>query len=209
MARRVAVTLLRHGLTLENQQKKYIGFSDPLLCEEGRNELRELHEKAGFLPSEAILSSDRNRCVETAEILFPGQRIIASPALRELHFGEWENKTYAELCHDLHYRAWIDDPSGTCPPGGEHFHEFEKRLLTAWQEEIWPMAEQNGHVTVVTHGGPIRFYLSVFASEPKEMWEWHIPHGKGYALDWNENTGRFDGKCTLLQEAPSMVKPSG
>ncbi|SCC12041.1 alpha-ribazole phosphatase [Fictibacillus enclensis] len=209
MARRVAVTLLRHGLTLENQQKKYIGYSDPLLCEEGRNELREMQEKESFLPSDVVLSSDRKRCLETAEILFPGQQIITSPALQEIHFGEWENQTYKELCHDRHYREWIDDPFGTCPPGGEHFHEFEKRLLSVWEEEIWPLAEQNGHVTVVTHGGPVRLYLSMFAPEPKEMWEWSVSHGRGYTLVWKENKGRLNALCTLLQEAPSTVKPSG
>ncbi len=38
----LVITCIRHGMTLENQQKKYIGWSDPPLSIEGKNELKEL-----------------------------------------------------------------------------------------------------------------------------------------------------------------------
>ncbi|MCQ6264265.1 histidine phosphatase family protein [Fictibacillus sp. WQ 8-8] len=209
MVRRLAVTLLRHGLTEENKQKQYIGYCDPPLCEEGRIELYRLHRNKGYPEPGAILASDRMRCVETAEVLFPESKVQISPALREMHFGEWERKTYGDLCGIQRYRDWIDDPIGVCPPGGESYQDFENRVRGAWHREIWPSAEESGHVIVVTHGGPIRYLLSEFAPERREMWAWPVSHGKGYTLYWNETKGRLKKRCTLLQEAPFTEKPNG
>ncbi|MGG1574751.1 histidine phosphatase family protein [Fictibacillus sp. NRS-1165] len=208
MVRRLAVTLLRHGLTEENKQNKYIGHCDPPLCEEGRKELYILHRDETF-PEGAILASDRKRCMETAEILFPESKVKVSPALREMHFGEWERKTYDDLCGIQRYRDWIDDPFGVSPPGGESYQDFADRLHGAWHREVWPAAKDSGHVIVVTHGGPIRYLLSEFAPERKEMWSWPVSHGKGYTLYWNGAEGRLKDRCILLQEAPFTVKPNG
>lgn len=209
MVRRVAVTFLRHGLTEENKQKKYIGYSNPSLCEEGRSELEEIHNNLEFPGFNTILTSDRKRCLETAEILFPKRPVESSSLLREMHFGEWEGKTYDDLCHIQRYRNWIDDPANTSPPGGEIYQDFEKRLLNAWSSLIWSKATEKGHVAVVTHGGPIRFYLSQFAPSQKEEWAWQTSHGQGYTLYWDKTEGRLDKRCTLLQVAPFMEKQNG
>ncbi len=88
----LVITCIRHGMTLENQQKKYIGWSDPPLSIEGKNELKELS-----LEPELVISSDLKRALETSSIVFPKSQVIKRESWRELHFGDWEEKTYEEL----------------------------------------------------------------------------------------------------------------
>jgi alpha-ribazole phosphatase len=208
MVHRVAVTLIRHGLTKANQEKRYIGFSDPSLCGEGIKDLQELKQNAGYPKPDYILSSDRKRCAETAEILFPGVPILRVEWLREIHFGEWESKTYADLCQNLHYRNWVDDPRNFCPPDGEKLADFEKRVWSGWRHEVLPVLEDGNqkHVVILSHGGPIRFLLSQLAPEKHDFWEWSTGHGHGYTLIWE---GGITGRCTLLREAPLTAKQNG
>ena len=208
MVRRMAVTLIRHGLTKANQEKRYIGFSDHSLCDEGINELQALKQDSIYPKPDLILSSDRRRCVETAEILFPGFLVQTCEGFREMNFGDWENKTYDDLCGNLHYRKWIDDPREVCPPNGEDLADFEKRVLSGWQNEVLPLFENNNlnHIVILAHGGPIRFLLSQLAPEKRDLWEWRTGHGQGYTLTWE---GGVAGRCTLLQAAPLTVKRNG
>ncbi|EIT87054.1 alpha-ribazole phosphatase [Fictibacillus macauensis ZFHKF-1] len=198
----LAITLLRHGLTKENQEKRYIGWSDPPLCEEGRQLLHPLTDTP-----DVIYSSPSLRAMETAAMLFPNSDVTVCEGFRELHFGEWELKTYADLCNNPHYRQWIDHPTTITPPGGESYATFTARVLHAW----FTMLEQMQHddrqqAVIVTHGGPLRLLLSHFAPQEKDMWHWSVSHGQGFTLQWQQEERRGVGRCTSLQEAPFTAK---
>ncbi|MDQ7861466.1 phosphoglycerate mutase family protein [Peribacillus frigoritolerans] len=69
MADIVAITLLRHGLTVANERKVYLGWTDSPLSTEGEKEILDL--RGSYPQYEKIFSSDLSRCVETARLLFP------------------------------------------------------------------------------------------------------------------------------------------
>src|SRR5699024_9803087 len=130
MDRHVAVTLFRHGVTEENLERKYVGWSDPPITGDAGRTLRLLRSD---IPSyDFCVSSDLTRCRQTADILFRGSQHVESEAFREMNFGQWELKTYADLCQDEAYQNWLDDPFSKRPPDGESFTDMEKRAMSGW-----------------------------------------------------------------------------
>ena len=66
-----------------------------------------------------VFVSPMLRCRQTAEILFPQIPQIEIDPWREMDFGEFEGKNYAQLNGDLRYQAWIDSGGTLAFPGGE------------------------------------------------------------------------------------------
>ncbi|MED3552454.1 histidine phosphatase family protein [Cytobacillus praedii] len=201
----VAISLFRHGLTEANKRHAYLGWTDSPLCP---------IEKAKLVcPSEQyelMFSSDLDRCLKTADILFPTCQPIQLSELREMHFGEWEGKTYADLKGDSFYQKWLDAPFTVKPPKGESFAEFSRRVESGWEKVVERIMEENTHrAAVMTHGGVIRYFLTKHAPYVKDFWEWHIPHGKGYELIWKRDGLRRGKQCILLQEVPLTASPNG
>src|SRR5699024_11343337 len=85
---------------------------------------------------DVIFSSPLIRCTETAEILFPHQEIHREPDMKEMNFGIFEGKTYEQLKAETSYTNWLSNPFSGCPPGGESFHAFTKRIGRGWREMV-------------------------------------------------------------------------
>ena len=81
-----------------------------------------------------VFVSPLRRCVETANLLYPGvpQTIIGS--FRECDFGDFENKNYAELNGRADYQAWIDSGGELPFPHGESRAQFAARCATAFEQ---------------------------------------------------------------------------
>ncbi|WP_421378638.1 histidine phosphatase family protein [Bacillus salacetis] len=214
----MAIGLYRHAVTEENLARQYVGWHDaPLVIAES---LR-LKEIAGRYPEyDLVFTSDLRRCRYTADLLFQDTPIIESPLLREIHFGEWETKTYEELQGKRVYRNWLEDQSLPIP-GGESLGVFEERL-----EQFWSNLFSDSHapevaanyihrkhkdlrIAFVTHGGVIRYFLSKWVAETKAFWEWKIPFAEGYELHWTAEEWREKSRCSSLLEVPSTESPGG
>jgi alpha-ribazole phosphatase len=211
MARRLAITFLRHGLTTENQEKRYIGWTNSLLSEEGRN---SLNEKMDDYPiPDSIICSDLMRCRETYEILYGTKRSIPvefSKSWRECSFGSWERKTHAELVDNDDYQKWLTNWNVAQIPNGESYPTFKRRILYGWQELTSQFLDKKmNHVVIITHGGPIRTVLSLFAPMEKSFWEWNVSHGEGFHLETTEQRLRGNKRCISLQAVPFKERGNG
>ncbi len=204
----ITITLLRHGVTKENLAKKYLGWSDPPITEQAYKELIILQNQLPMY--DFYMSSDLMRCKQTAEIVIPGTPGLETEHLREIHFGDWELKTYDELCHDVAYRSWIDDPFHRQPPGGESFNEFRSRVMKTWKQLREQIEKRNiKRILVVTHGGVIRLLLTELTQANRHFWEWQIPHGQGMTLTWSIKDWKEGSTCTSLQAVPLTEKSHG
>ncbi|GGJ99519.1 hypothetical protein GCM10007063_22340 [Lentibacillus kapialis] len=204
----VAVTLFRHGITQANREQTYLGWYDVPITEYAHKTLKALQSS---MPSyDYCLSSDLARCRQTVEILCPNLKHMESDAFREMHFGQWEFKTYADLCQDKTYQNWLSDPFSKRPPDGECFADMEKRVMIGWQS-LTKTIHHAGHreVLLVTHGGVIRLLLTKLADEARHFWEWQVPHGSGIRLCWTYHNWREGGRCTSLQVVPTMGNENG
>lgn len=208
MADTITITLLRHGVTKANQEKRYLGWTDlPLIPKE--MERLKLVQSFGE-QFDLCIASDLLRARQTAEMLCPTLERITLKNFREMHFGAWEMKTYEDLKGNSHYRTWIDKPESIVPPAGESFQEMKQRIDTGFQQlrdEVNKRHSRN--ILLVTHGGVIRYLLTRWTKEQKKFFAWEIIHGVGIRLSWKLYDWKDEKKCISLQEVPLTVKSNG
>ena len=200
--------LIRHGKTAGNLLGRYIGSrTDEPLCDEGREGLagKQLPEV------ERLYVSPMKRCVETAEILWPGfdrKKMQKVTDLRECDFGDFENKNYKELSGNGDYQAWIDS-NGTLPfPNGESMDAFKSRCLEAFAriveevsgaEQEWIASGKTGifRAGIVVHGGTIMAILEQYGYPKAAYFAYQVKNGCGYRLTPVEGTRLWN--CLCLQ----------
>ena len=78
------------------------------------------------------------------------------PRLREMDFGEWDGRTWAEIERDDADRlgAWMADWTATAAPGGESFADVQARV------EDWLGGVDERETVVVAHAGSVRAVLA-------------------------------------------------
>lgn len=185
--------LIRHGQTPGNKLQRYIGTTDEPLCAEGR----EFLQKLSYPMPEKLYVSPLRRCVETAEILFPGKKMNINEELAECDFGEFENKNYKELSGNDNYQKWIDS-NGTLPfPGGESREAFKRRNLIGFQKVVTQcIREKVNMAALVVHGGTIMNIMEEYADRQRSFYEWHVKNGGGYLVEldpilWEKDIRNF------------------
>ena len=141
--------LIRHGIS-ENH-RALLGSSDPPLTPEGRRQVESLADTLAAAGIEAIVSSRLQRAAETARIL--GRRLglepETDPRLNEIHHGDWDGLTWAEIerLDPVAAQAKLDDWRGVTPPGGEPFEEFRARIDAAVRELLGNPNVPTSHAT--------------------------------------------------------------
>ncbi len=117
---------VRHGPT---HAKVMVGWTDLPADLSDRAALARL---SGLLPAEGIvMSSDLIRARATADAIQGGrQRLPDDVALREIHFGTWEMRGFAEIEAESpdHIRAFWETPGDVRPPGGESWNDLCARV---------------------------------------------------------------------------------
>lgn len=176
--------LIRHGLTQGNLEGRYVGGGTDLpLCEQGRAQLQQLKEQFAYPAVEVVFTSPLLRATQTAQLLFPGARLIELQDLREMNFGAFEGRTARELATDPTFAAWMDPTKETVPPGAESRQDFARRtgglLMKLFEFQLKMHMEE---VACVTHGGVIMNMLATHALPQRRPEEWMTDPGAGYSL---------------------------
>lgn len=199
---RIKLVLIRHGITAGNKERRYIGTTDEPLTEEGKTLLYEAKEAGRYREAAIVFSSPMKRCIQTAEILYPGQSIFPVEEWREMDFGEFEGKNYTDLKGRADYQAWIDS-NGTLPfPGGESREEFCTRSMSGLSKVLDTLAEQTGGekepltAACIVHGGTIMALLSSLGIGG--YFDFQCANGEGYEVElYDKTSGKITGeiKC--------------
>jgi alpha-ribazole phosphatase len=148
--------LLRHGDT--GLHGRYIGSTDAPLTDRGREQVRKT---SGLLLGKGlnkIVCSPMLRCRQTLEQLDLPCSCQFSELLREIDFGRWEGKNFAEIVQidkEL-VDSWVREPDTFSFPGGESLEAFKKRVAI-FKSQLESMVEDN--MLVIAHGGVIRHLL--------------------------------------------------
>lgn len=175
------VYLLRHGRTLWNDQRRYLGLTDLPLTEEGRSELR-----AADFTAEIVYTSPLLRARQTARILFPNTRIETVADFREMDFGDFEGRSADQMADDPAYRAWV---AGLCEgpcPNGESRAEFCARTCRAFSDLVeGAAAEGKDRLVIVAHSGTLRAVMERFSLPAYGYFDHIPPNGGGYVLDYD------------------------
>ncbi len=155
------IYLIRHGkIQAEDEQRRYIGQFDAPLSEEGVRQAQGLQKSLGRADIRTVYCSDLSRSQQTARIIVGDKAIpvIARQDLREIHLGEWEGRTFADIvkCFPHEFRARGADIGYYRIPGGESFADCGKRVMAAFQQIQEALA---GNILIVGHAGVNRLLL--------------------------------------------------
>lgn len=193
MVQRVVVHMMRHEKTAGNMARQYVGSTDEPIVAIERQPLttRPL----------VVHGSTLQRCRQTAALYFPNATYEAHEGLCELHFGQFEMKTYDELQHRADYRAWIDNPLAVTPTDGEPFTQFVERVEAA----LAHIVNEAGSYVFVVHGGVIRYMQQ--RAHVASFQQATATHGTIYTFTWDSLAQLKEGHaCTSYSAAPITAK---
>lgn len=176
------IHFIRHGLTEQSEDGRYIGRRDLPLSLEGRRLLLALKEEYGYPAVQKVYRSPLRRCEETAALLYPDSWTEIVEGFNELNLGVFEGKTVSELKNDPNYKKWIKGEEQRAP-GGESGEEFMRRTVLAFGEMLEDMiAHKITSAAVVTHGGVLMNLLSALGIPKRPMQQWAVSAGMGYTV---------------------------
>ena len=150
--------LVRHGQSVGNLHKKFLGHCDWDLSEQGYLQANITKEYLKDRKIDAVYSSDLMRAYNTVAPIAKQRNleIVKDKQLREIYAGEWEGKKYDELLEQFpdDYGTWLNDIGNARCTGGESVRELQQRIIC----ELVKISEANLGKTVCigTHATPIR-----------------------------------------------------
>ena len=170
------VFFIRHAET--EMAGRFCGHSDPDLNAQGQAQLAGLAQVLSTERIEEIYCSDLRRAQSTARAIAAGRNISLAlrPALREIHFGEWEGLSWRQIqqMDPVYARRWVDGFPHVIAPAGESFLSFEARVLDEVSQLIARDAEA---IAVVTHAGVLRVVLKhLQGCSEQEAWQQTQPY---------------------------------
>jgi probable phosphoglycerate mutase len=188
-----AIVFIRHGETDWNLEGRLQGQRDIPLNEVGRAQAAEAGRKLRSIVDPAALPwrvSPLERTRETAEIArnalgLDPKAYELDDRLKELTFGEWEGRTWAELkaVDKAIVRARQADKWGFVPPKGESYAMLHERIA-AWLPSV------TEETIVVSHGGVARALMVLLAgAEPisacvEDIWQGKLLWFRDGRAEW-------------------------
>jgi alpha-ribazole phosphatase len=156
----IRLFLVRHGETDWNRDGRYQGQTDVPLNAEGRRQAALLRDRLRDERFTGCFTSALGRAVESAEIVLAARACPIRPTagLNELHYGEWEGLTTAEIKARFadSWAAFIADPVRNAPPGGETRLQLRDRVVGVLDAIAAEYRGRDASLLVAAHGGTIR-----------------------------------------------------
>ena len=157
------LVLVRHGLSVYNDQNIFTGWKDVDLNQQGRDEAKQAVELLKSYEFDMAFTSNLIRAQETLDIILKGINqsdisITKNLALNERDYGDLigQNKTEAaEKFGEEQVHIWrrsFDTP----PPGGESLKDTADRVIPYLKNEIMPNILEGKTIIVGAHGNSIR-----------------------------------------------------
>lgn len=162
------IFIARHGQTITNREGRFCGHAETGLTPLGVEQARALCRRLAGVDVHAAYTSDYSRAIATARFILDGRGVepVVDPALREIHYGEWELQKERAVRHRYpdHYRLMRERDPNWQPPGGETLEAVRTRTFGALRRIM--RRHRGRNVLVVTHGTAINCMLSAVLGAP-------------------------------------------
>jgi alpha-ribazole phosphatase len=189
MAKRLV--LLRHAAIQSEFLGRMIGATDVTLDPDSRPQLEAVGQRIRRLAPDCCFSSPMQRCRQTAAAIAPDWSFELDVDLREIDFGRWENRRFAEVSAEdpTTVQQWAEFAPEFTFPGGESMQDFGNRVCRAADRLVRQDAET---VLAVTHGGVIRAMIChLLGLAPRQYVLFDIGYAATAVVDL------FDGRGVL------------
>lgn len=172
------IYLVRHG-EVEARPNVLLGDTDVELNGRGEQQSNWLAVRLADTPIDRCFCSPLLRAQQTATILTENSnvKIETQTALREINFGRWEGRSFAEIETEdpLKAKDWCSDPLNFSFPEGEPVKVFMQNLQTYFHALKIADGE---HLLLVTHGGVIRVLLTfLLGLNPEQQFLFNVDRG--------------------------------
>jgi len=173
--KKTTIYLVRHGQSIGNLKRLYLGHTDLDLSELGHRQAKMTADHLRDVNFSAIYSSDLKRAYSTAlpHAEMREMTIIPSEDLRELYLGDWEGRDVDELIRDEKEQfvdGWQKNFGTFSLPNGEIVWEGGKRFAA----EVERIAKNHvGQTILITaHAAVIRVFWGIISGlKPEELAE--------------------------------------
>ena len=197
------IHLIRHGAINPTLRGRYIGVTDVPLSDRGKADIRKLDATMSYPYAKVVFSSPLKRCTQTARIIYPDIEPLVIDQLIECHFGEWENKSAAELAQDETFKKWLAGDPSVKPPRGESNADFVRRICRMFESIVEGLLKTGTtECTIVTHGGVIMTLLAVYGLPQAKPFEWAMDNGCGYSIRITPMLWQRDKVTEVFQRIP-------
>ena len=204
--------LVRHGQSLWNKEKRFTGWADIDLTEQGKSEAVRAGQLIKKLNIEfhAYFTSQLKRAINSLEIILKildkqNAEIIKDTALNERHYGELTSlnkdetiKKYGNKQVQI-WRRSFDIP----PPSinsqhpyknkinsnilGESLKDTYERVIPYYNEKIEPLISSKKNVLISAHGNSLRALCKkIFNISKEKIVELEIPTGNPLLIRFGE-----------------------
>ena len=180
------IVLIRHGETPGNALRRYIGRTDEPLSAAG---IEALAAFGTLSDVRRVYVTPLCRTQQTARILLPNAEQVVLPALREMDFGDFENRNADEMRNDAAYRAWVDGGCRGACPHGESTPEFSARVCKGFTAALSSIPVDMPQAFFVVHGGVIMALMSRFARPEMSYYDAWVKNGCGYVCTLSNENG--------------------
>ena len=170
------LVLVRHGLSVYNDQNRFTGWRDIELNSQGIDEAKQAVRLLDNLEFDLAFTSDLIRAQDTLTIILEGIGQTDIPieknmALNERDYGDLVGRNKAEAAEEfgaeqVHiWRRSYDVP----PPGGESLRDTTDRVIPYLRDVIMPHISEGKQVLVSAHGNSIRAIVMVLQDYTPEQ----------------------------------------
>jgi 2,3-bisphosphoglycerate-dependent phosphoglycerate mutase len=190
------LVLVRHGLSVYNDQNRFTGWKDVDLNQQGRDEAKEAVNLLMDYKFDMAFTSDLIRAKNTLSIILEGidQKnipIIENMALNERDYGDLIGQNKVEAAEkfgeeQVHiWRRSFDTP----PPGGESLKDTADRVIPYLKNEIMPLVSNGKNILVSAHGNSIRaIVMNLQNYSPEQILKTEIGWCEPWVFEFENDT---------------------
>ena len=175
------IYLIRHTTPKIDKGICY-GQSDIDVTDQFEDEVAQIMSQVKFDNTAKIYSSPLKRCTKLATKF--SEDVFFDNRLKEIDFGDWENKKWDSL-PKLDLTTWMDDFVNVQIPNGETYNQLYKRANEAFYELTSITSKK---IIITTHGGVIRSILANINNVPlHKSFSIKVEYGQVFKILKNNN----------------------
>ena len=174
------IYLIRHGQTLANENKQYLGRDESQLTTLGISQHHELAKHLDGVILDRVISSPRERCMALAQAICGQKKVelCIDNRIAEFNFGIFESLTYkqAQKTYPSEWAKWTQNDSAYALPNGESIDAFEIRVQEFSCELT--KCDESKNIAIITHGGVATSLLCYLLDlEISNKWRFRVENG--------------------------------